>query len=158
MHTGRLWRWLALAVALVATTAAFQCNTSTPYGKAVKVGLDITDTVHTGADTVDKLRLNGTLTVEEERTVLGYFATVNRLDVEVYGPCIQAAHLAGDKPQGFLGCAQSLANSLQDPSLLASVHVSNPDSQRKVQQISQAVVNLAQTGVTLFTTLSQKGQ
>ncbi len=52
----------AIAVLLV-FSAAFSCNTSSPYGKAIKVGLAITDTIPTGAATLDKLRLNGPMSL-----------------------------------------------------------------------------------------------
>lgn len=150
---------LGIVPILLLTLGAWQCNTSnTPYGKAVKVGLDVTDAAHTGADTVDKLRLNGTVTVEEERMVLHYLDTVNNLDISVYGPCVQAAHLSGDTASGYLACGNSLVTSLSDPSLLAQLHVSNPKSQQAVQQIGQAITNLAQTGVAAFQALSQKGK
>ena len=118
---------------LLLTLCAWQCNTpNTPYGKAVKVGLDITDALHTGADTADKLRLNGTITVDEEKTVLQYMQAANNLTVDVYGPCVQAAHLAGDHASAFLACATSLNQSVSNPSLLAQLHVSNPKSQQTV--------------------------
>lgn len=156
---GRLGLKKYLAVLLLATaTLMLSACPNTPYGKAGKIGLDITDTVKTGADTVDKLRLNGTLTVDEEKMVLHYFDTVNNLTVDVYGPCVKAAHLAGDKASGFLGCVNSLSTSISNPALLQQIRISNPDSQAKVTAIANSIAILAQTGVTLFTTLTQKGQ
>lgn len=130
---------------LVVATLLLTACPSTPYGKAVKTGLDITDTLHTGADTVDKLRLSGSLTVDEERSALTYMNTLNYLDTDVYGPCIQAAHLAGGTSTELVACAQSFAASVSDPTVLAELHISNPQSQQKVQGIGQAVSNLLQT-------------
>lgn len=149
---------LGIVPILLLTLGAWQCNPSTPYGKAGKVGLDITDAVHTGADTADKLRLNHTITADEERAVLGYLNTVNDLDVNVYGKCITAAHLSGDTAGAYLACGNSLVGSLSDPALLAELHVSDPKSQQSVQQIGNAILNLAQTGVAAFQALQQKGK
>lgn len=131
---------------------------NTPYGKAVKLGLDVTDTIHTGADTVDKLRLNGTLTVAEERAALTYLNTLNDLDVNVYGDCVKAAHAASGTAQAYSACATSLANSVSDPKLLAELHITNPQSQQKVASIGQAVSNLIQTAINGFAVAAQKGQ
>lgn len=133
---------------LMAATLLLTACPSTPYGKAVKTGLDITDTLHTGADTVDKLRLSGTLTVDEERSALTYMKTLNHLDTDVYGPCVQAAHLAGGTTTGFIACAQSFAASVNDPQVLNELHISNPQSQQKIQGIGQAISNLLQTLIT----------
>lgn len=134
---------------LLLTLCAWQCNTpNTPYGKAIKVGLDITDNLHTGADTVDKLRLNGTLTVDEERTYLTWSNTANDFVTGPYAQCVQSAHLAGDQTQAFVSCAQTLGSTLSNSSTLAAIHITNQASQQKVSQITQAVVNLAQTAVT----------
>lgn len=134
---------LKLSALLILTLVLAACP-KTPYGKAVKAGLDVTDTIHTGADSLDKLRLNGTISVEDERAAQNYLDAINKLDVDVYGPCVQAAHLAGDKSQGFVACAQSMVKSVGDPNLLASFHVTNPQSQQTVALTGQAVVNLVQ--------------
>lgn len=139
---------IAVLPILLLTLGAWQCNPSSPYGKAVKVGLDIIDNLHTGADTVDKLRLNGTLTVDEERTFLNWDNTANDFVTGPYAQCVQQAHLAGDQTQGFVACAQTLGSTLSNSAALSAIHINNPKSQQKVSEITQAVVNLAQTAVT----------
>lgn len=138
-----------IAGLLLATLLLTACPSSdTSYGKAIKVGIDVTDGAHTAADTVDKLRLNGTVTKEEEVAVLHILDSINTVDTTVYGPCVQSAHLAGDSKDGFVACANSLARSLSDPGLLNSVRISNAASQEKVKQLVQAVINVAEAGVT----------
>lgn len=139
---------LGVVPILLLALGAWTCSTNTPYGKAVKVGLDITDSLHTGADTVDKLRLNGTLTVDEERTFLNWDNAANDFVTGPYAQCVQQAHLAGDQTQGFVACAQTLGTTLSNTTALSTLHITNPTSQQKVSEITQAVVNLAQTAVT----------
>lgn len=143
-----VWANVGLVLALMLPLFAFQCNTTTDsYGVALKVALDITDTAKTGADTVDALRKNGTITKDEEKEALEYLQQLNDIDVKVYVPCVQAAHAAGNAKDGFLACAHSLADSVSDPKLLAEVKITRPDSQQKVAQIGQAIVNLAQAAI-----------
>lgn len=139
---------IGLVLALMFPLFAFNCNsTDTPYGIALKAALDITDSAKTGADTADALRKNGTITASEEKEVLEYLQQVNDIDLKVYVPCVQSAHAAAKTKDGFLACAKSLQSSLSDPKLLAEVKITRDDSQQKVIQISQALINLAQAAV-----------
>lgn len=113
----------------------------TAYGKALKVGLDITDSIHTGANTVDALRLNGTITKEDEKSTLRYFDALNRLDVDVYQPCVANAHLAGDVPDSFSSCGHSFLTQINDPMFLASFHIVNQHAQDQAKQIGSALVS-----------------
>ena len=148
---------LALSLTLCLCLGMTACP-DTPYGKAVKLGLDVTDTINTGAKTVNQLRLNGTLTTGETKTALTYLNTLNDLDVDVYGGCVKAAHESSGNAAAYAACAQSLANSVSDPKLLAELHIVNPESQRKVTSIGQAVSNLVQTAINGFAVATQKGQ
>lgn len=135
--------FIAIAVLILAA-----CPSNTPYGKAITVGLDITDNLRTGAQTVDQLRLNGTVTVEEERTYLNWSNTANDFVTGPYAQCVRTAHLAGDQTAAFVSCAQTLGSTLSNTATLSAIHISNPDSQKKVTQLTQAVVNLANAAVT----------
>ncbi len=117
---------------------------SGPYGVAAKVAQDVAVSVNQAAITVDQLRMQGAISVDEEKKILGYDASINTLDGQYVG-CVQAAHnqtVAG----GFTKCAQTLLAGMGDPTTLAALHVSNPQSQAKVIAIVsgiEAIVNTA---------------
>lgn len=122
---------------------------STPYGKAAKLGLDVTDAIHTGADTLDKLRLNGTVTKDQEKEALQYLNALNKFDTDVYGPCVQKAHLdGGDATVALTDCARGFLNNVNDPLLLASFHITNADTLKTIQSTASAIVNLLNVGIT----------
>jgi hypothetical protein len=144
-----------LALCLAMTMLCVGC--SDPYGVGAKVALDVTDTVHTGADAVDQLRKNGTLTVAEERATLGYFAAINDADT-VFGACVKAAHLAGGKATSVIACTNTFSSAATDPALLTSLHITNSQSQKTVIAIGQAVQLLINTALTSLQNLAAKGK
>ena len=134
-----------LAFALIMTACP-----KTPYGRAAALGLDVTDAIHTGADAIDQLQKNGTISKDDEKVALQYLDALNSLDVDVYGPCVISAHKAGDKPAAFAGCATGMADAISDPGLEAKFRIVNPISQAKVRTIAQAVKSLIQTTISGF--------
>lgn len=119
----------------------------TPYGASGKAALDITDTLHTGADTVDALRIGGTITVEEERTALNAMSALNKLDID-YGSCITKVHAAGDVTSAYMDCANTFLSTVSTSDFLAQVRVSNPKSQQSILNTLSAVQNLLKAVMT----------
>jgi hypothetical protein len=123
----------------------FGCNN--PYGIAAKLAQDVAVSVNQADVTVDTLRVQGTISANEEREILGYLNSINTLDGQYIG-CVQAAHANTGTVGGFTACAQTLAKGLGNPATLAAIHVTNPASQQKITAIVQAVVTLVTATVT----------
>lgn len=117
-----------------------------PYSTAAKLAQDVAETVHSGSVTVDEFRKNGSISVSEERRILGYMQSINTLDGE-YINCIQAAHTTSTAG-GFSRCVDSLLTGIQDPETLEDLHVFNPDAQRRVITIVRSIQTLATAAFT----------
>lgn len=132
---------IALALAL---TLCIGCKD--PYGVAAKLAQDVAVSVNQSNIVIDDLRVQGTISADEERNILGYLSSLNTFDGQ-YISCVQVAHgqsLAG----GFTKCAESLSSSIGDPATLTALHVSNPASQQKVTLVAQGIVTLVTTTIT----------
>ena len=138
-------RRMLLAITLALSMAGYACND--PYGVAAKLAQDVAVSVNQADVTVDQLRVQGTITADEERSILGYLNSINTLD-GVYIGCVQQAHANTGTVGGFTACAQSLASGVGNPATLTAIHVSNPASQQKVTAIVQAVITLVTATVT----------
>ena len=134
---------LAIALLLVPFTTA--CTD--PYGIAAKLAQDVAVSVNQADVTVDSLRVQGTLTADEERSILGYLNSLNTLDGQYIG-CVQAAHANTGTVGGFTACAQTLSTGIGNPTTLAALHVSNATSQAKVTAVAQAIVTLVTATIT----------
>lgn len=143
-------------VAILAMTLAIGCPASA-YGCAMQLALDVTDTLHTGADTVDQLRAGGTLSVTDERIALNVMLALNAAD-GAYGQCVEQAHLANGKAAQVLACATAFGTAANDPQLLAQIRIINPASQAKVMAIDTTVVTLINVAITGIQNLQAKGQ
>ena len=131
-----------LVLALFAVTA---CNN--PYGIAAKLAQDIAVSVNQADVTVDQIRVQGAISANEERAILGYLSSINTLDGQYIG-CVQQAHANTGTIGGFTACVQTLAKGIGDLATLAAIHVTNPASQAKVTAVVQAVVTLVTATVT----------
>jgi hypothetical protein len=118
-----------------------------PYGVAAKLAQDVAVSVNQADVTIDQFRVDGTVTNDEERTILGYLGSLNTLDGN-YLACVQDAHASPTKVGGFTACAQSLASAMGNPATLAALHVSNPASQAKVTAVVQGITTLVETTIT----------
>jgi hypothetical protein len=121
------------------------CND--PYGVAAKLAQDVAVSVNQADITIDQFRVAGSISVDEERTILGYLASLNTID-GTYISCVQAAHASATKVGGFTACASSLAAAMGNPATLAAIHVSNPESQAKVTAVVQGITTLVETTIT----------
>lgn len=140
-----------LAVCLIATLAC--PSASTPYGKAGEVALTVTDVLHTGATTVDTLRVNGTITVDEEKEALHDMDALNSLDI-AFGACIQAAHLnKASKASVYISCAVDFETAVKSSALLTSFHVTSRTAETTVMSIATAVVSALDDGIKVIEAL-----
>ena len=134
-----------MVFALVLSGLMLACND--PYGVAAKLAQDVAVSVNQADVTVDQLRVAGTISADEERSILGYLSSINTLDGQYIG-CVQQAHANTGTIGGFTACAQSLATGLGNPATLTAIHVTHQASQAKVTAIVQAVVTLVTATVT----------
>lgn len=135
---------LILAVAVLAFGLA---GCKDPYGACEKAALDIGNGIAAGMKSIDALRQNGQISVQEESNVLGYLEFANKAN-GAFGSCAQAAHTAGSKAGSYTACAQVFSQQLANPQQLALIHVNNPQSQQNVQ----VIINAVNTGVTAILT------
>jgi hypothetical protein len=118
-----------------------------PYGACEKGALDIGNGIAAGMKATDQLRVAGKISVQEETNILGYLEFANTTN-GAFGKCAQAAHTAGSKSGSFTACAQVFSTALNDPTKLALIHVSDPNTQTAVQ----AIINGITAGVSAVLT------
>lgn len=134
----RKWLFLPLVLLLAG------CND--PYGIAAKLAQDVAVSDSQAVTLVDSLRVGGTLSPTEERSVVGWVSSLNTLNAQ-YISCVQVAHsssLAG----GFTKCATTFVSAMGDPRVQSALHISNVDSQQKVIAAVQAIETLINVTVT----------
>lgn len=131
---------------LVLPLLLFMAACTDPYGTAAKLAQDVAVSVNQADATIDQFRVQGIVTNDEERNILGWLNSLNTLDGAYIG-CVQKAHLQSIVG-GFTGCANSLANSMGSPATLAALHVGNPTSQIKVTAVAQGIVTLVTVTIT----------
>ncbi len=146
----------ALALVLVLAVIGGGCQ-STPYGKAIQLALDVTDTLHTGADTVDQLQKSGAMTVNDERIALNVMLALNTADT-TYGACVERAHIANGKAAQFLVCANTFSTAINNPAILTQIRIINPNTQAKVMAIDTAASTLVNSAILAIESLQGKGQ
>ena len=123
-------RKMFLAVTLTLTLAA--C--SDPYGACVKADADIASGISAGLKTVAQLQQQGTISTLEALNVAGYLEYANQAD-EAFGKCAQTAHTAGSKAGAFTACANIFNATLNNPTELALIHVSNSSASQTINTI-----------------------
>lgn len=111
---------------------------SNPYRTAAQLADDLGASINSGATTVHGLEQQKLITAGEDRAVLGYLDTANILNGK-YIECVAGVHAAGDKVDGFIGCADTLLAQLKTPQMLNSLRIVNPDAQAKVQTIAAGI-------------------
>jgi|SRR6185437_1410135 len=130
-----------LAVALLAVAGC-----KDPYGACVKADSDIAQGIASGLSTVSQLNAQGVLSNTEALNVAGYLEFANQAD-EAFGNCVEAAHTSS-KAGAFTACAQTFNTSLNNPTELTLIHVSNPQGSANVS----IMVNGITTGVSAIIT------
>lgn len=118
-----------------------------PYGACVKASADIGTGIAQGMKTVDSLRVQGLITPAEESNVLDYLEFANGAD-KAFLTCAQTAHTSGTKAGSFTACATGFNTSLNNPTELALLHVSNSQGSQNVS----IIVNGITTGVSAVAT------
>ena len=132
-----------LGIGLLLYSALLCGGCKDPYGSCEKAALDIGNGIAAGMKTVDQLRVQGLISVQEETNVLGYLEFANKGN-GAFGACVQSAHTAGSKAGAYTACAQTFSTALANPQSLALIHVNNPQAQQDVQ----VIVNAVNTGIT----------
>lgn len=118
-----------------------------PYGACVKASADIGTGIAQGMKTVDSLRVQGLISPQEESNVLDYLEFANGAD-KAFLTCAQTAHTSGTKAGAFTACATGFNASLNNPTELALLHVSNAQGSQNVS----IIVNGITTGVSAVAT------
>lgn len=132
------------ALLLPFTLAVVGCND--PYGTAAKLAQDVAVSVDQASKSVDQLRLQGTVSVSEEKNILSYLNSLNTLDGQ-YVSCIQVSH-GSSIPGGLTKCAQTFETGMGNPNVLVALHVENPDSQAEVLAAANGIVTLTTLTIT----------
>jgi hypothetical protein len=128
---------------LLVSALFFLIGCKNPYGACVKAGADIGVAIGQGMHTVDALRQQGIISPAEESNVLGYLEFANIAD-KAFLTCSETAHTSGNKAGSYTSCAATFNQTLNNPTQLALIHVSNASAS---QQVS-TVVNGITAGVT----------
>lgn len=127
-------------VLAVASLALLCISCSDPFGACVKANADIGQAISGGLSTVTNLAQSGTITHAEALNVAGYLEYANQAD-EAFGTCAQEAHTAGSKKGAFTACAQAFNASLNNPTELALIKVSNSQASQNIQLTITAVLS-----------------
>jgi hypothetical protein len=133
--------------AIFAVLVMFLGGCSDPYGACEKAAADIGSGIGAGMKTVDGLRVQGLISVQEETNVLGYLKFANDAN-GTFASCAQTAHTSGSKAGAFTSCAAAFSGTLNNPSELALLHVGNSQASQDIQTIVNGMV----TGITAVTT------
>ena len=121
------------------------CND--PGAVAAKAANDVATAIGAAETTIGQLQAGGTISAAEAKNILGYLNAANSLDSQFIS-CIGTVHAAKGAASGYLTCAQTFLNGLQDPAELANLRVSNPASQQKVDLVVNSVTLILQTVIT----------
>jgi hypothetical protein len=109
-----------------------------PYGACAKAGADIAQSVSSGFQTVTQLQQTNLISSQEALNVDGYLEFVNKAD-EAFLSCAQTAHTAGNVAGSFTACATTFNTTLNNPTELALLHVSNTTASQDVSVIANGV-------------------
>lgn len=134
-----------LAVILAATQLWACPASNNPYGVAAKGSDDVAVAINQIETQVDGLHKSGEITSAEEKAILSYANFANAQN-GVFQQCVSGVHKSNGAVPAYVACAQTELAAMNDPVQLAAVHVSNPQSQAKVQSIIGTVA-LAINGV-----------
>lgn len=132
---------------VLAVFALFLGGCADNYGASEKAALNIGNGIAAGMKSVDALRVNGQISVQEETNVLGFLKFLNDGN-GAFAACAQAAHNAGSKAGAYTACASTFQATLSNPQELALIHVNNPTAQQDVQLIVAGL----NTGITSLLT------
>lgn len=132
-----------LAFALALTTACPASNDA--YGTAAKTELTITDVIHTAADSMHELQVNGTITVEDAREGLTALQSLNSLDLDA-SVCTSKVHTAGgDNASAYAACADTFLTRIQDPAFIGSLHIKNQTVIDTIRSTASSIATLLKT-------------
>ncbi len=126
---------LLLPMVMLLTMNLGTCND--PYGVAAKAAQDVAVIDNKGAQTIHSLFTSGLITAKEQTEALGWTGAIATMN-DTYIGCVKNAHSQSTKAAGLAACAQTFSASLQNPTFLNSVHITNLNSQNTVIAIAGA--------------------
>ena len=110
-----------------------------PYTASMQASLQVSDAVAQAIPIVQQLQTNNLITAAEAHTVYGYLDSVTTGN-GVFRHTAQAAHAAGNKTAApYLAAASTFVQGVNSAQVLAAIHITNPDSQKKVLLYLEAV-------------------
>lgn len=115
----------------------------TPYGTEAKAVLTIATILHTGANTIDQLHKQGTVSTEGERDALQAMFSLHKLNGD-FAACAQTIHKSTDAKADYLACANAFLQMTQDQTFLLSIHVKDDKTQAEVTSWMQSIQGLLQ--------------
>jgi hypothetical protein len=131
------------------------CND--PAGIAAKSNLDIATAINSVVTSANQLYTANAITATEDRNILTWSQTVNTLN-GTYGSCISAASAASSKAAAFVACADTFLAAAENPTVLAELKVTNPNSQATITGIAVTIQAGLTTTVSSLQTLSAQGK
>lgn len=128
------------AVAAFIACAAFGCpKNQDPYTASMQASLQVSDAVAQAIPIVQQLQTNNLITPQEAHTVYSYLDSVTTGN-GVFRQTAQSLHAAHSTTAGaYITAAQTFVLGVNSPNVLASLHISNPQSQQKVMLYLQAI-------------------
>lgn len=132
------------------------CN-ATAGDIAAKANLDIASAINSVVTSANQLYTAGGITSTEDRSILTWSQTVNTLN-GTFGTCVSAATAASSKAAGFTACADTFLTAAENPTVLAELKVSNPNSQATITGIAVTIQAGLTTAISSLQTLSAQGK
>jgi hypothetical protein len=111
-----------------------------PFGACVTASSIAAQTIGQGMQTVDQLRQQGHVSTAEESSLLDYFEFANKADA-AFLTCAQTAHSGGNQPGTYTSCANTFNASLNNPTELALLHISDSSASQTISEIVQGVTS-----------------
>lgn len=130
---------------------------SDPAGIAAKSNLDVATAINSVVTSANQLYTANAITAAEDRNILTWSQTVNTLN-GTYGGCISAAQAASSKAAAFVACADTFLTAAENPTVLAELKVSNPNSQATITGIAVTIQAGLTTAISSLQTLSAQGK
>lgn len=138
-------RFCMIAILCVASLGLSSCKD--PYGSSAKAGADIAQSITGAFNTISQLEQQGLITPHEAVNAAGYFEYANKAD-EAFLTCVAAAHTAGGIAGSFTSCATAFNTSLNNPTELALLHISNTKASGNISVIVNGLTAAAQLIIT----------
>ena len=115
------------------------CTNKDPYTASMQASLSVSDAVAQAIPIVQQLQASNLITTEESKVVYGYLQSVT-VGNGVFRNTARSLHASGQTTAAaYLGAADTFVKGVNSQQMLASIHISNPQSQAKVMLYLNAV-------------------